>query len=63
MAWVLIVIAGFFETGFAVLLKQSESFTKPWPTVGFAVCAIISLVSAAFMPDYTGQDITAEYDA
>lgn len=42
MAWLLIVIAGFFETGFAVLLKQSETFTKPWPTVGFAACALIS---------------------
>jgi quaternary ammonium compound-resistance protein SugE len=42
MAWLLIVIAGIFETGFAVLLKQSETFTKPWPTVGFAVCALIS---------------------
>lgn len=42
MAWVLIVIAGFFETAFAVLLKQSESFTRLWPTIGFAVCAIIS---------------------
>jgi len=39
---VLIVIAGFFETAFAVLLKQSESFTRLWPTIGFAVCAIIS---------------------
>jgi MFS family permease len=28
-----------------------------------AVCAAISLVSAAFMPDYTGKDISAEYDA
>jgi len=28
-----------------------------------AACAVISLVSAAFMPDYTGQDISAEYDA
>jgi MFS family permease len=26
-------------------------------------CAVISLVSAGFMPDYTGQDISAEYDA
>lgn len=42
MAWVLIVIAGFFETGFAVLLKQSEGFTRLWPTLGFAACAIIS---------------------
>jgi MFS family permease len=25
-------------------------------------CAIVSLVAAAFMPDYTGRDISAEYD-
>jgi metabolite-proton symporter len=28
-----------------------------------AACAVISLVSAAFMPDYTGKDISKEYDA
>jgi MFS family permease len=28
-----------------------------------AGCAIISLVAASFMPDYTGKDISAEYDA
>jgi hypothetical protein len=28
-----------------------------------AACAVISLVSAALMPDYTGRDISAEYDA
>ncbi len=27
-----------------------------------AGCAVISLVSASLMPDYTGQDISAEYD-
>jgi quaternary ammonium compound-resistance protein SugE len=42
MAWVLIVVAGLFETGFAVLLKQSAHFTRLWPTVGFAICALIS---------------------
>ncbi len=42
MAWFLIVMAGFFETGFAVLLKQSHNFTRLWPTVGFALCALIS---------------------
>ena len=30
--------------------------------VYIAVCALITLVSAAFMPDYTGQDIASEYD-
>jgi len=28
-----------------------------------AACAVISLVSAGMMPDYTGKDISAEYDA
>jgi metabolite-proton symporter len=28
-----------------------------------AACAVVSLVSAALMPDYTGQDISAEYAA
>ncbi|MGB6536164.1 MAG: MFS transporter [Xanthobacteraceae bacterium] len=27
-----------------------------------ALCAVISLVSASMMPDYTGKDISAEYD-
>ena len=27
-----------------------------------AVCAVISLVSTAYMPDYTGKDVSAEYD-
>lgn len=42
MAWLLIVTAGLFETGFAVLLKQSAHFTRVWPTAGFAACALIS---------------------
>ena len=42
MPWLLIVIAALFETGFAVLLKQSDNFSHLWPTVGFAACALIS---------------------
>jgi metabolite-proton symporter len=30
--------------------------------VYIAACAVISLVAAAFMPDYTGKDISQEYD-
>jgi MFS family permease len=32
-------------------------------SIYIAACAVVSLVSAAFMPDYTGRDISAEYDA
>lgn len=42
MAWFLVVVAGIFETGFAVLLKQSHGITRLWPTVGFAACALVS---------------------
>jgi MFS family permease len=31
-------------------------------SIYIAACAVVSLVSAAFMPDYTGRDISAEYD-
>ncbi len=42
MAWLIIVAAGMFETGFAVFLKLSHGMTRLWPTAGFAVCALIS---------------------
>jgi quaternary ammonium compound-resistance protein SugE len=44
MAWFLVVTAGLFETGFAVLLKMSAGFSKPWPTAGFAICAVTSFL-------------------
>lgn len=42
MAWLAVIMAGMFETGFAVLLKQSHGITRLWPTAGFAICALIS---------------------
>jgi MFS family permease len=32
-------------------------------SIYIAVCAVISLVAASLMPDYTGKDISKEYDA
>lgn len=40
MAWLMVVLAGFLETGFAVCLKLSENFSKLWPSVGFALFGI-----------------------
>jgi metabolite-proton symporter len=31
-------------------------------SIYIAACAVVSLASAAFMPDYTGKDISMEYD-
>jgi quaternary ammonium compound-resistance protein SugE len=42
MAWLTVIVAGIFETCFAILLKKSDGLTRLWPTVGFAVCALIS---------------------
>ena len=39
-----------YKTGFAIAIFM-------------AACAVVSLVAASFMPDYTGKDISAEYDA
>jgi hypothetical protein len=30
--------------------------------LAIAACAVISAIAAAFMPDYTGKDISMEYD-
>ncbi|MDQ3930710.1 MAG: multidrug efflux SMR transporter [Chloroflexota bacterium] len=43
MAWVLLVIAGLLETAWALLLKQSDGFSKPGPTIGFAISLILSM--------------------
>jgi quaternary ammonium compound-resistance protein SugE len=42
MAWLIVVVAGMFETGFAVALKLSHGMTRVWPTAAFAVCALAS---------------------
>ena len=42
MAWLTLVVAGLFETGFAVALKMSHGMTRLWPTAIFAACALLS---------------------
>jgi quaternary ammonium compound-resistance protein SugE len=32
LAWALLFVAGLFEVAWAVGLKYTEGFTKPWPT-------------------------------
>ncbi|GFH76980.1 hypothetical protein Sgou_16500 [Streptomyces gougerotii] len=40
MAWLLVIVAGLLETGFAVCLKLSHGFTRLWPTIAFAAFAL-----------------------
>ena len=42
LAWFLVVVAGLLETGFAVMLKESNGFTRILPTILFAVFALAS---------------------
>jgi quaternary ammonium compound-resistance protein SugE len=44
MAWLTVVVAGLFETGFAVMLKMSHGFSRLWPTLAFALCALTSFL-------------------
>lgn len=43
MNWVILVVAGLFEIGWAVGLKYTEGFTRIWPTVGTVLSMVISL--------------------
>lgn len=43
MAWLYVIVGGLFETVFAVSLKESNGFSRLWPTVSFAVSVVISM--------------------
>ena len=43
MNWVILILAGIFETGWAIGLKYTEGFTRLWPTVGTVLAMVISL--------------------
>ena len=44
MAWTLLLIAGVFEIGWAVGLKYTDGFTRPWPTTLTVAAMVISMV-------------------
>lgn len=43
MNWVILIVAGLFEIGWAIGLKYTEGFTRLWPTVGTVLAMVISL--------------------
>ena len=42
--WLFLLAAGVFETGFAVMLKKTEQFTRLWPTAIFGILALCSFL-------------------
>lgn len=43
MAWVILVIAGIFEIGWAIGLKYTEGLTRLWPTAATIAAMVISM--------------------
>lgn len=44
MPWLILIIAGLFETGWAIGLKYTDGFTRLWPTIWTVVALAISMV-------------------
>ncbi len=42
-AWIILFIAGLFETGWAIGLKYSDGFTRLWPSVITVISMAISV--------------------
>lgn len=42
-AWLILVLAGLFEIGWAIGLKYTEGFTRLWPTIGTVAAMAVSL--------------------
>jgi quaternary ammonium compound-resistance protein SugE len=47
VAWLLLFLAGLLEVAWAVGLKYTDGFTRPWPTVATLVAMIGSVVLLA----------------
>jgi quaternary ammonium compound-resistance protein SugE len=43
MPWIILVLAGLFEVGWAIGLKYTHGFTRFWPTLGTVAAMIISV--------------------
>ena len=43
MAWLLLIIAGLLEVGWAIGLKYTEGFTRLWPSVATATAMALSV--------------------
>lgn len=48
MAWFVLIVSGVLEAGWAISLKLSDGFSRLWPTVSFAVFAVVSLVGLSW---------------
>ncbi len=61
MAWFILVVAGLLETAWAVGLKYTEGFTRPWPSaitiVGIVISMFLLSVAARELPIGTAYSV------
>ncbi|HLS03427.1 MAG TPA: multidrug efflux SMR transporter [Actinomycetales bacterium] len=43
MSWIILIVSGMFEAGWAITLPKTEMFTRLWPSVIFAVSMVVSV--------------------
>ncbi|QYY37498.1 quaternary ammonium compound efflux SMR transporter SugE [Ruficoccus sp. ZRK36] len=43
MHWLILIVAGLLEIGWAVGLKYTEGFSRLWPTVGTVLAMVLSI--------------------
>ena len=48
MDWIVLVISGFFEIGWAVGLKYTQGFTKPIPSIFTGIAMVISFILLSY---------------
>ncbi|WP_029252113.1 DMT family transporter [Paraoerskovia marina] len=48
MAWIVLVLSGLLETGWALSLKASDGLSRLWPTVGFVVMLAASMAGLSY---------------
>lgn len=60
-AWIVLVVAGIFETGWAIGLKYTDNFTKPLPSIltllSMAISVYLLSWSLKFLPVGTGYAV------
>lgn len=61
MAWIVLLVSGLFETGWAVGLKYTDNFTRLWPSVLTLLSMAVSVYglswSLKYLPVGTGYAV------
>lgn len=48
MTWLVLVVAGFLEVAWALMLPETKGFTRPLPTVAFVVLLSLSMLGLSY---------------